>query len=185
MGVTPNFETVEMIVDKDDTTAIYTGDPVKLLSTGYIAQWSAGTAVSQLAGIFWGCRYLSTSLGRVITNNYWPGSDASGDVTALVIPCVFNVPQYFVVQTDSTGATFADKYRNYDVALGTGSTANGRSGAYLDLSTGNTTATLPFRLVDLWGGTPPSGRGNVGSGTESGAYNWVIVAANVTGTTGL
>lgn len=186
MGVCPNYELAEFVIDKDDSTKIFRGDPVKLLTTGYVAQWTASTAVSQLAGIFWGCRYLSTSQGRIVSNNYWPGSDAAGDVTALVVPILFNVPQYFLVQTDSTGAAFADKYGNFDIQLGTGSTATGQSGAYLDISTINTTATLPFRLIDLWGGTPPAGRGNVGPGTQSGAYNWVIVAANIgAGSTGL
>lgn len=47
-------------------TAIYTNDLIKMQSTGYLAQWSAATAVSQCWGVFRGCRYFSNSqqIGR-------------------------------------------------------------------------------------------------------------------------
>ena len=68
--------------------AIYNGDPVMPVigtATGYIVQGSPGTTV--LAGIFSGCKYLSVSQKRTVWSNYWPGSDANGDVEAtLVVP---------------------------------------------------------------------------------------------------
>lgn len=180
VGSPPTHELVEAKIAYDNSTAIFTGDPVKYLDTGYVAQWSAATAVSQLAGIFMGCRYLSTSQGRIISNNYWPGSDVASDqvVTALILPLNLSAAQELVIQADSTGAAFADKHLNCDIVVGTGNTRNGRSGAYLDISTKAVTATLPFRIVDLWGA---GGRGNIGPGSEAGAYNWVIVRANTSG----
>lgn len=180
VGSPPTFETVERKIASNNSTAIFTGDPVKRLATGYVAQMAASDSVALLDGIFWGCRYLSTSLGRVITNNYWPGSDATGDVTAFVIPILGAAGQYFLVQTDSTGVAFADIGGGFDIEVGSGTTANGRSSVVLDASAGaSATATLPWRLVDLWG---VGGKGNVGPGSEAGAYNWAIVSANVTGT---
>lgn len=173
----PNYahRTIKNGIASANTTKIYTGDPVKLLSTGYLAQWTAGTAVSQLAGIFVGCEYLSTALGKRTFSPYWPGADTSADADAFIIPLTGGTPQVLLVQTDSTGVALADRGSNFDVALGTGSTLTGRSGCYLDVSTSNTTATLPFRLLNLYSDV------GVGSGSESGAYNWAVVIANVAG----
>src|SRR5688572_30005546 len=57
-------------VASNDSTAIGKGDPVKNLVTGYVAQWTASTAVSQLAGIFVGCKYYNTALQRVVWSPY-------------------------------------------------------------------------------------------------------------------
>ena len=192
-GAPSTGEMAPITIAYNDTTKIYRGDPVKKLSTGFCAQWSAGTAVSQLAGIFWGCEYLSSSQGKKVYNNFWPGSDvastAQNTILGWVIPCNLAVPGTFLVQSDSTGVAFADVGQNIDVALGTGSTLIGKSGCYLDVSTLNTTATLPFRIKGLYGGVPGAG-GSMGiqpgdtgpySGSATGAYNWVLVQANVSG----
>ena len=76
----------------------------------------------------------------------------------------------FVVQSDATGIVQGDVNLNVGYAIGTGNTANGISGAYITGAT--TTNTLPFRIVGLVSAPPGS------AGTESGAYNWVIVAFN-------
>jgi hypothetical protein len=183
-GAAPNAEQVEYQIVSTDANKIYFGDPVKLLATGYVAAWTAGTAVSQLAGIFVGCKYLSTSQGRVVWSPYWPGADASsGTVYAYIVPVSPGSPQRFLVQTSNSATTAvavgqASLFLNADVAMGTGSTANGISGAYLDINTFNTTPTLPFRIMALYPGVGP------GSDAAS-AYNWVIVQANIGQTTGL
>jgi len=193
VGAASNFELINMPIAYNDSTKIYTGDPVKRLNTGYIAQWTAATAVSQLAGIFVGCEYLSSSQGKMVQSPYWPGADvassAQSTIRAKIIPCNLAIPSKFLVQSDATGIAFADIGQNIDVALGTGSTLTGQSGAYLDTGTLGTAATLPFRIVGLYGGAWGAG-GNGGvqpgttgpySGSATGAYNWVIVQANVSG----
>lgn len=183
VGTAPNFELVRMRVAYN-AGAIYTGDMLRRLNTGYVSQWTASTAVSQFAGVFMGCEYLSTSQGKVVRNNYWPGTDVAStqDVYALVLPVNPGPQQKFIIQTNATGAAFADIGLNYDVTVGTGSTTTGRSGTILDISTGATTATLPLRLIGLYGA---GGDVNVGPGSEAGAYNWAIVVANVHGATGV
>lgn len=166
-GSAPTYEQVVMTIASNNATAIFFGDPVVPLNTGYIAQASSNSV--QIAGIFVGCKYLSTSQKRTVWSNYWPGSDANGDVTAYVV----NDPNAkFVAQSDATGVAFADINANIGFAIGTGNTATGISGAYLDTSTLNTTNTLPFRVVSLVTNPPGS------AGTEAGAYNWAIVAFN-------
>lgn len=193
VGAASNFEMVQAQIAYNDTTPIYRGDPVKLLNTGYISQWTAATAVSQLYGIFWGVSYLSSSQGKVVPNNFWPGADvastAQTSIVANIIPCTGSASPLFRVQSDSTGTAFADIGHNVDVALGTGSALNGQSGAYINMGTSGVTATLPFRIVQLYGGLPGAGgfqgvqpsATNPYGGSATGAYNWVIVRANVTG----
>ncbi|NDG35188.1 MAG: hypothetical protein EBX57_08115, partial [Betaproteobacteria bacterium] len=123
---------------------VVSGDPVKQLSTGFVAQWTAATATSQNIGIFAGCQYLSSSQNRTLRSPYWVGSDVASTqtVTGYVIPVNLAVPLLFLAQTDATGCAFADIGLNVDIALGTGNTNSGVSGAYIDMSTKATTATL-------------------------------------------
>lgn len=178
-GSAANYQIEYMAIASNDSTKIYRVDFVKRLSTGYVAQWTATTAVSQLAGIFMGCEYLSVSEGRWVFRPYWPGADASGDVQAHIVPGYLAANMQLLIQTDSTGATFAAVGANADVNVGTGSTATGQSGSYLDIGTLNTTATLPLRVMKLWSAV------GKGPGTQSGAYNWVICQLNTSGTTGI
>lgn len=182
MGAAPTFEEINVTVSSG-AAAIGYGDPVKKLDTGYAARWTPGTAVSQLAGIFVSCRYFSVSQQQIVQRNYWPGSDASGDVTAKLVPCNLAVPGRFLVQSDATGIAFADIGQNIDLAMGSVNTTTGWSGAYLDTGTIGTGATLPFRILGLLGvggENAPIGP-NGTNGLQAGAYNLVIVAANVSG----
>ena len=73
------------------STAIFFGDAVRMnvsgTPTGFIEQWANGdgSATKMVVGIFTGCRYFSTSQKKTVWNNYWPGSDATGDVVAFVV----------------------------------------------------------------------------------------------------
>jgi hypothetical protein len=157
-------------------TAIYFGDAVRMNvsgPTGYIEQWAngdGGTATKILVGIFLGCSYYSTSQRKVIFNNYWPGSDATGDVNAFVCDdpmALFKVQAGIgsaITQT-SLGAT-ADI-----VSSPTGNTTTGISG--MSLSTPGTTVTNPFKVVNLVT-TPPGAQGT----DLTTPYNYVIVSFN-------
>lgn len=178
-GGAPTFNQVSMRIASGDTNPCYNGDPViPVTSTanGYVTQYATpGSTI--VAGIFVGCKYLSSTLNRVIWSNYWPGSGATGDVEAYVI----NDPNaQFVVQGGSTTfnitgtlSTFtSSKIGQYaQFTLGTGSTITGQSGAYL--SAVGTTVTYPFIVRDLVT-FPPGGPG----ADPLSAYNWVVVGFN-------
>ncbi len=180
-GAAPTYGMTTRLIAYNDTTKIFRGDLVKALSTGYIAQWTAATGVSQAAGVFWGCKYYSTSQKMTVFSNYWPGADVATNavVTAYIIPINTAVPPKFVIQSDATGVAFAAVGQNVDVAMGTGSTLTGMSAMYLDTGTLGTTATLPFRILGLYSDV------GVGNGSESGAYNRVLVQANIYQETGI
>lgn len=167
-GSAPTYEQVAVRIAYN-ASAIFYGDPVQPDANGYVVVGSPGT--TQIAGIFVGCKYLSVAQKRTVWSNYWPGSDVAS--TQTVEGYIINDPNAkFVVQSDATGAALTDINANVNFAIGTGNTATGLSGAYLNMSTAGTTATLPFRIVGL-DDNPPGA-----PGTESGAYNRVIVAFN-------
>ena len=169
-GSAPTYEQIAVQVQYN-AGAIYFGDPVVALTDGTYAQASSNSAANGVGGIFVGCKYLSVSQKRTVWSNYWPGSDvASGNYVEAYI--VNDPNAKFVVQSDSTGITLAGVNANIGFAIGTGNTANGISGAYVDSTTINTTNTLPFRIISLVVDPPGS------NGTQSGAYNYVIVAFN-------
>jgi hypothetical protein len=107
---------------------------------------------------------------RVIWNQYWPGSDvASGQYPEMYI--VNDPNARFLAQSDDTGLTLADVGANAQFAIGTPNAYTKQSGAYIDSV--NTTATLPFRIVELVT-TPALSFAN----PEAGAYALAIVGFN-------
>ena len=170
--------------------AIYTGDPVMPAvssANGYIVQASPGSTT--LAGIFVGCKYLNTSLGRTVWSSYWPGSGATGDVEAYVID---DPNARFIVQTSTTSfpitgtlstQTSGVQGQYAQFSIGTSNTSTGRSGAYL--SSLATTATFPFVVIDYQvgvqnGGDPTSQYCNVIVG-----FNNEWLRSNGAGPTGI
>lgn len=163
-----------------DNTPMYTNDLFMRNAGGYMTEWTNGTAVSQAGGIFFGCEYYSNSQQTKVFNRYWPGTDAAADPTIFFIPFTLTPSPLFVIQSGAAGIAAADVGQNADIVVGTGSAVTGYSGAYL--STITTTATVPFTIVDLWSNWMG---GQVGPGTQAGAYNWVVVAANNMQITGI
>ena len=152
-GGAPTFAQSSRKIASGNSTAVFTGDPVMpVVSTanGYITQAAAGSTV--LAGIFVGCKYLSTSQKRTVWSSYWPGSDTTTDVEAYVID---DPNARFVVQSSGSGfpitgttstQTSGVQGQYAQFTIGTGNTATGRSGAYI--SSVSTTVTFPFIVVD-------------------------------------
>jgi hypothetical protein len=168
-GSAPTYEQIAVSIGYN-TTNIFFGDPVEPDAGGTVSQGDGTTAAAGIAGIFIGCQYLSTVQKRTIWSNYYPGGTdpASGTIIGYIV----NDPNAkFLVQSDATGIAAADVNATVGYTIGSGNTSTGISGAYLS-SVGPTTATLPFRIVSLV--TQPPGS----TGTDSGAYNWVVVAFN-------
>lgn len=173
-GAAPTYELATRQIAYDNTTAIYRGDAVIPLTTGYIGVMSAG-GTTRCEGIFWGCKYTSVSQKRTVWSNYWPGADAvSGSVEAYLYS---NPQMQFEVQSsDATGTssiTLANIGEYINIANAGGSTATGISGMTVDQDTLATTVTHPFIVVGLVE-TPP---GSEGTDTTT-EYNRVIVAFN-------
>ena len=177
-GSAPTYEQVTANINYN-ANAIYFGDPVTWQSDGSVARAAstgATPAALGIAGIFYGCQYLSVSQKRTVWSNYWPGSDvASGNV---VTGFICNDPNAkFVAQSDSTGLALADVNSTIGFAIGSGSTSTGISGAYLDTTTLNTATynvNAPFKVMGIIN-DPPGTNGTLVNGQ---AYDYAIVMFN-------
>lgn len=140
-----NFRISQRKIASGNNTAIYKGDavsPVIGTATGYITQSTATTTA--IVGIFLGCQYFSTSQKKTLNMPYWPGSDATGDVTAYVMD---DPNATFRCQAGGTNVGFAKIGQLIQLNVGTGSTSTGNSGMYVESP--NTTATLPFVIIGI------------------------------------
>lgn len=174
-GSAPTYEQTENGNGGIDytTAAIYYGDPVQRVGSGdgTLTQGANGQT-TPMAGVFIGCKYLSTSQKKTTWSNYWPGSDVVSTAQSSISAWIVNDPNaQFLVQSDSTGVVQADVGANNDYQIGTGTAANGLSGAFL-VHGGAVTSTKPWRLNSLILDPPGA------PGTATGAYNWCIVAFN-------
>jgi len=174
-GSAPTYEQVAVVIAYN-ASAIYFGDPVEPDGSGTVVRGDGTTGAAGIAGIFVGCKYLSVSQKRTVWGNYFPGSDvaSSNFVTAYIT----NDPNAkFVAQTDSTGCAATDVNGTVGFAIGTGNTSNGISGAYVDMTTLNTSsyvANNPFKIVGVID-FPPGAQGTL---TNGQGYDWVVVSFN-------
>lgn len=176
-GSAPTYEQVAVVINYT-AGAIYYGDPVLPQADGSVIQATSSTGsppASGIAGVFVGCKYLSVAQKRTVWSNYWPGSDA---VVGSVEGYIVNDPNArFLVQSDATGIAYpADVNATVGFLIGTGTAANGVSGAYLDTTTlnGANGANNPFRVVAVEN-FPPGAPGTFSNGQP---YDQVIVAFN-------
>ena len=156
------------------------------------------TVFVPVAGIFVGCKYLSTSQKRTVWSPYWPGSDANGDVLGYVIS---DPNAQFLVQTANSNTTatavgIAAVGQNINVAWNdstatgetNGNTASGQSTMFADQrslvenSAAGTAsnAYLPFRVVSLANYIPgqTSPLVSVNGNDPTSGYNSIVVGFN-------
>lgn len=148
-GMGADFGMTTRLIKGTGTVACYRGDVLQTdaSNAGYlIPVVTPGTEV--IHGIAWGFQWQQSNGLLNPWQQYWPGTTAIvGDVSVLVID---NPNVVFKVQAGTTKYAQADVGNNVQFAVGTGTTANGISGAFLTGSTATTT-TLPFRIVTILG----------------------------------
>jgi hypothetical protein len=183
------------VISATSTTAVVqstaTGAATSATSTPVV------TVYVPVAGVFAGCKYLSTAQKRTVWSNYWPGSDASTDVQAYVIT---DSNARFVVQTANSNTTAtavgqAQIGQNIGFAYldngtsGTetnGNTANGLSTMFADqytLSSAGVTGAnsfLPFRVIALANYIPgqASVLSAINGNDQTSGYNEIVVGFN-------
>jgi hypothetical protein len=147
----------EYRIASDNTNKIYQGSPVIPLAAGVIdiVGAAAGGTVG-LLGVFWGCEYVSSTTGKKVWSNYWPGSGADSNYPVKAF--VYDDPmQVFVIATSNVVAAAnteaevrAAVFANANFADGdTGDDTTGLSDATLDLDTIATTNTLNLRIMGI------------------------------------
>ena len=145
-------------IASNNTHPIYQYSIVVPLAAGvidYAGATSGGT--TQALGVLMGVEYVDSVSKKPVFINYWPGSGgASVDTNHPVKAFVADNPnQLFKVASDATltnrataqAAVFANA--SLGTSARTGSSENGNSNSALGVSTINTTATLPLRIVGI------------------------------------
>jgi len=130
------------------TGAVYDGDLVELLDTGYCAVVSNGSAAPHAVGVCVGVQYTNSS-GQTVQAQYAP---ASG-VTNVVAYVVDDPTVLFKAVVCSSGTTVGSLGRtavgqNTSVILNSGNANTGDSAQAIDDTTADT-ATLPIRIIDV------------------------------------
>lgn len=183
------------VTSSSTTTAVCANAGVTINGTSSAS--GTCTIIVPVAGIFTGCRYLSTSNKYPAWRNYWQGSDANGDVTAYIV----NDPnaKFSVMTGNSNTTATAVGYSNIGQNIGftysqsgvtttNGNTATGISTMFADQYSliansavgpaGN--AFLPFRIIDLQNYIPGfnSPLQTINGNDWTTAYNRIIVSFN-------
>ena len=139
-------------IASDNSNRIYQGMPVIPLSTGFIDRVgaAAGGSVS-LLGAFMGCEFVSSTTGKVVFSNNWPGSgaDSNHPVKAFVAD---DPNQLFLIASDASltdeATTRAAVFANANFSSGqSGDNTTGVSSAALAVSTIATTNSLHLRIM--------------------------------------
>jgi hypothetical protein len=153
-------------------TALYAGDVVEDLGSGYVGQYgSAGSG--NVIGVVRSFEYLSTSLGRKVWSTYLPTTDHANDIDALVIPIQGVPPQLFLVQAYLLPFAITHLGTKVVPTAGTGSVIGGRGKSGMTVTAGSgTTNTYPFRVVDLYSNIAAKG---VNGTDDTSNYNIVVV----------
>ena len=146
----------EYRIAASNTNAIYQGSPVIPLAAGVIDIIAANDTTVGLLGVFWGCEYVSSTTGKKVFSNYWPGTGADSNYPVKAF--VYDDPsQLFVIATSNVVASFnteaevrAAIFANANFAGATaGTAATGLSTGTLDLNTIATTNTLNLRIMGI------------------------------------
>jgi len=188
---TAGFDTLNII--SSDTSVIFTGDPVQtstvaILGFGnYVTACASNLGTAQpVRGIFMGCEYYNATVARKVWSPYFPGSVATScgtnDATAWVCtdPDMRWLVQVQGVTAGSTNVVLASSALNLNYGFssgtnGVGNTTTGISACTLASSTGVTTNTLAFRLLDFYSNWAPPGTNGTDNTTT---FQMVIVTAN-------
>ena len=155
--------TTEYSIASGASGNIFSGDLVKMASTGTILVAAAG---DQALGVFRGCKYTDSN-GDVIYSAYWPNGTVSSDAVAFVVD---DPNALFEVQSAATGSVVQTVVgNNADIVYSTGSTQTGISAVKISGTTAATSAQL--RIVGF-SGDPDNNA--LGTGTLSTNVNMIV-----------
>jgi hypothetical protein len=134
-------------------TAIYFGDAIKEVN-GFVTRASiaSATTANQTTGIFLGCYYTSPSTKQRLWSQYYPGNIAAGDITAIISDDPDIVIKAVMCTSGTTIGSVAQVMVGSNVGgitTNAGSANTGDSANAILVPTALSTATLPFRVVDI------------------------------------
>ena len=153
-GSTPATQGTNTYFIGSSASAIFQGSMAKADNGGSIVICSATGDTEAPVGVFAGCEYVSSSTGKKVFSNFWPGSGA--DTNFDIIGFVYDNPmQRFIICSDATltneATARAAIFENSQFNSGaSGSTTTGISSAQLDVATlDSSNASLPLKIVGI------------------------------------
>lgn len=178
-GGSPQAEMNTYIIRSSNATAVYTGDIVMRSSVDTAAVTLKTSVVELSVGVFMGCKYYSPTVGRVVWNNYFPGSVATSCGTADVTAYVIDDPHASFLCRGSTAVIISASHVGanveWDNSIG-GTAATGRSLNRLLSSTYTANSSCPLRILGLYSEYAPPGA--EGTSTTLGEGNIAVVGLN-------
>jgi hypothetical protein len=134
-------------------TPIYFGDAIKEVN-GFVTRASiaSATTANQTTGIFLGCYYTSPSTKQRLWSQYYPGNIAAGDITAIISDDPDIVIRAVMCTSAANIGSVAQVMVGSNVGgitTNAGSANTGDSANAILVPTALSTATLPFRVVDI------------------------------------
>ena len=149
----------EYRIASGNNTKMYQGSPVIPVAGGTIseAQAAAGGNVG-LLGVFWGCKFVRASDGKMIFSPSWQGTAAGADANHPIVAFVYDNPmQTFTIATSNViGARNTEAevraavFKNINFATAAaGNNTTGISSATADLNTIATTAAHKLRIIGV------------------------------------
>ena len=153
-GSTPATQGTNAYFIDSSASAIFQGSMVKADNGGEIVICSATGDTQKPVGVFAGCEYVSSSTGKKVFSNFWPGSGA--DTNFDIVGFVYDNPQQrFIICSDASltdrATAIAAIFENSQFNNGaSGSTTTGISSAQLDVATLDSSNTsLPLKIVGI------------------------------------
>lgn len=134
-------------------TPIYFGDAIKEVN-GFVTRASiaSATTANQTTGIFLGCYYTSPSTKQRLWSQYYPGNVAAGDITAIISDDPDIVIRAVMCTSAANIGSVASVMVGSNVGgitTNAGNANTGDSANAILVPTALSTATLPFRVVDI------------------------------------
>jgi hypothetical protein len=211
-GMPPTGGLQRMFINSSDTNLYFTGDLVSLSSLGgggYVISPSSGgspTTPSPQAGVFNGCEYYNSNVGRMVWAAWFPGNlNGFSTTNGFAIAYMQSDPEMQYIGQCSTTNTITSSYigQNIGVSLAQSTLGNqttGQSKMCLASSITGAVSSLPFQIVDFYSNfvagagpqlsSPSTGASGINGTDDTSAGNILVVAPNswqrragVTGTT--
>ena len=131
------------------TTNIFYGDAVQLLTGGTVSRDTADAAMTPI-GVFMGCTFTDPGTSQPTFKQYWPTGTVASDAFAYVVDDPNVLFKVAVVSSGTTMSSLAitDIGANLQMVDNTGSTVTGNSKIAAN-ATSATTNTFPLRVVDV------------------------------------
>lgn len=154
-GSAPNYAFNSRQLAYNYGSNIAYGDPVYIAANGVLTLYARGG--TSIDGIAYGFDYFDPN--NILSGAYHPAWLQPTLTSGTMVSCKLNNDpnMIFACQARGTAVTSSSIGLNFDLYTGTSgqpATTSGLSVAAIDAGSGATTATLPFRLVGIFGVTP-------------------------------